>query len=99
MNLQSILSLDSNFVQVVRKPTRIDPKTGKEAILDPVSQYYQELLGLDPLDPDPDKDGNKSDHRIVFMKPINVINNMSGRFRRTVKVRPIPDKVEARAYG
>ena len=104
LNLQSILSLDSNFVQVVRKPTRIDPKTGKEAILDPVmmtfSQYYQEPLCLDPLDPDPDKDGKKSDHRIVLMKPINVINNMSARFTRTVKVRPIPESgiIKMRAW-
>ena len=104
LNLQSILSLDSNFVQVVRKPTRIDSKTGKEAILDPVmmtfSQYYQEPLCLDPLDPDPDKDGKKSDHRIVLMKPINVINNMSARFTRTVKVRPIPESgiIKMRAW-
>ena len=60
LKLNSILSLSSNFVQVVTKPTRRDPKTGKESILDPImmtfSHYYQEPLCLDPLDPDPDKD-------------------------------------------
>ena len=95
LKLDSILSLSSNLVQVVTKPTRIDPKTGAEALLDPVimtlSQYYQEPLCLDPLDPDPDKDGKKSDHRIVLMKPINVINNKTARITRRIKVRPIPE--------
>ena len=35
-----------------------------------MSQYYQEPLCLEPLDCDPDKDGKKSDHRIVVTKPI-----------------------------
>ena len=51
------------------------------AILDPVimnlSQYYQNPLCLEPLDADPDKKGVKSDHRIVFVKPISSINNKS----------------------
>ena len=54
-----------------------------------LSQYYQEPLSLDPLDPDPDKDGTKSDHRIVLVKPINVIDNQSARITRSIKVRPI----------
>ena len=86
LKLNSILSLSSNLVQVVTQPTRIDPKTAYEAILDPVnmtlSQYYQEPLCLDPLDPDPDKNGKKSDHWIVLLKPINVINNKSARVTR-----------------
>ena len=95
LKLNSILSLSSNFVQVVTKPTRKDPKTGREYILDPImmtfSQYYQEPLCLDPLDPDPDKDGKKSDHRIVLMKPINTIENKSARYVKQVKVRPIKE--------
>ena len=95
LKLNSILNLSSNFVQVVTKPTRIDPKTGAEAILDPVimtlSQYYQEPLCLDPLDPDPDKDGKKSDHRIVLLKPINEIDNQCARITRHIKVRPITE--------
>ena len=93
LNLNAILSLSSNLVQVVRNPTRIDPKTGFEAILDPIimtlSQYYQVPLCLDPLDPDPDKNGKKSDHRIVLMKPINIIDNKSARYSREIRVRPI----------
>ena len=61
LKLNSILNLSHILVQVVTKPTRIDPTTRKEAIIDPVmmtlSQYYQEPLCLDPLGPDPDKDG------------------------------------------
>ena len=45
---------------------------------------------FDPLDADPDKNGKKSDHRIVLFKPINVINNKSARVTKQIKVRPIP---------
>ena len=90
LKLDSILSLDPNLVQVVKKWTRMDPP----AILDPVimtlSKYYQEPLCLEPLDSDPDKNGVKSDHRIVLCRPINTINNKCIRNIREVKVRPFP---------
>ena len=64
------------------------------AILDPIittlSKYYQEPLCLEPLDSDPDKNGVKSDHRIVVSKPISTINNKPIRNIREVKVRPLP---------
>jgi hypothetical protein len=64
------------------------------ALLDPIlttlSSYYQVPECLDPLDPDPDKNGKKSDHRIVVARPVNVINNRSARTFREVKVRPFP---------
>ena len=64
------------------------------AILDPtittISKFYQEPMCLEPLDADPDKNGVKSDHRIVLMRPINTINNKSIRHTRVVKVRPFP---------
>ena len=48
------------------------------AILDPtittISKFYQEPMCLEPLDADHDKNGVKSDHRIVMMRPINTIN-------------------------
>ena len=63
----------------MNKPTRIDSRTGSEVIIDPIittlSNFYQEPLCLDPLDADPYKDGEKSDHRIVVFKLIDVINN------------------------
>ena len=90
LKLDSILSLDSRFVQVVQKWTRMDPP----AILDPVMmtfpKLYQEPLSMEPLDSDPDKNGVKSDHRIVVCKPINTINNKAIRNIREVKVRPFP---------
>ena len=90
LKLDSILSLSPNFVQVVRKWTRMDPP----AILDPVimtlSNLYQEAMCLDPLDADLDKNGKPADHKIVLIKPIDVINNRCSRQIRKVKVRPFP---------
>ena len=69
LKLESILSLSPSLVQIVRKFTRMDPP----AILDPIimtlSNLYQEPMCLDPLDADPHKNGQKSDHRIVISKP------------------------------
>ena len=39
---------------------------------------------------DPDKNGVKSDHKIVVARAISTINNKSGRQTRQVKVRPLP---------
>ena len=90
LKLDPILSLDSNFVQVVQEWTRLNPP----ALLDPVimtlAHLYQEPMCLEPLDPDPDKNGKKSDHRIVLIRPINVINNKPIRRTREIKVRPFP---------
>jgi hypothetical protein len=55
-----------------------------------LSHLYQKPLCLEPLDADPDKNGQKSDHMIVISKPISVVNNKSARLTRTVKVRPFP---------
>ena len=78
------------MIQIVTKPTRIDPKIGLEAMLDPIimtmSHYYQEPLCLEPLDCDSDKIGKKSDHRIPLVKPINIINNKSARKKRIIKI-------------
>ena len=94
LKLDSILSLSHNMIQVVQKPTRIDPVTGSEKILDPVimtlSSYYLEPQVLPPLDADPDKDGKSADHMIVLQKPISTLENKSARITREVQVRPIP---------
>ena len=93
LNLSPILSLSPNMVQIVQEPTRIDPKTGVKKILDPIimsfSQYYQKPTILEPLDKDFDKIGEKSDHRIVLVRPIRVIDNDSARLTKTVKIRPL----------
>ena len=50
---------------------------------------------MDPVppldqDPDPDKNGVKSDHRIPLLRPIDVLNNKGTRSSITIKVRPFP---------
>ena len=90
LKLDSILSLDTRFVQVVKNNTRLNPP----AILDPVimtlSTYYQEPEDLEPLDPDPDKNGVKSDHSIPLVRPIDVLNNKGSGSTKIIRVRPFP---------
>ena len=90
LNLVPILSLSPRFRQIVKDWTRMDPPALLDPILTTLSNYYQVPECLDPLDADPDKNGKKSDHRIVLAKPISTINNKSGRVTRKVKVRPFP---------
>ena len=88
LKLDSILSLSPNLNQIVKDWTRMTPP----AILDPVittlANFYQIPECLDPLDSDPDKNGKPSDHKIVLVKPISIINNISARTFRKIKVRP-----------
>ena len=95
LNLTPILNLSPNLSQIVTKPTRRDPATNVESILDPVittlTSYYQAPCCLPPLDPDPDTNGKPSDHRIVVVRPISSINNKCARTTRDIKVRPITD--------
>ena len=64
------------------------------ALLDPVimtlANYYQVPEVLAPLDADLDKQGKKSDHRIVVARPISSINNKCGRQYKNITVRPFP---------
>ena len=92
LNLSPILALSPNLTQIVTKPTRIDPVTGVEALLDPVimtlASYYQTPNCLAPLDADPEGNGKPSDHRIILASPISSINNVCSRTTRSIKVRP-----------
>ena len=56
-----------------------------------MSNLYQVPECLDPLDADPDKNGCKSDHKIIVTKPINILNNKSTRDTKNIKVRPFPE--------
>ena len=93
LNLTPILNLSPNLLQIVKKPTRIDPVTCVEAILDPIitslGAYYQTAQCLPPLDPDPESNGKPSDHMIVVIRPISSINNKNSRSLRKIQVRPI----------
>ena len=79
----------------MKNPTRRNPVTGVEQILDPVittlEAYYQKPQCLAPLDPDPDTSGKPSDHRIVVVTPVSAINNQSARTTRNIIVRPITE--------
>ena len=91
LKLDSILSLSPKMSQIVQNWTRLNPPAILDPILTTLSNYYQVPLCLDPLDPDPDKNGKASDHKIVLVKPITVINNRSARKFREIKVRPFTD--------
>ena len=88
LKLDSILSLSPKMCQIVRKWTRFNPPAVLDPVITTLSNYYQEPECLDPLDPDPDKNGKPSDHRIVLVKPISIINNRSARKFKEIKVRP-----------
>ena len=90
LNLGPILSLNSNLVQIVNNWTRMNPPAILDPIITTLSSYYQEPLCLEPLDADSDKNGRKSDHKIVVAKPLDEINNKSCRITRQIKVRPFP---------
>ena len=90
LKLDSVMSLDSRFVQIVKEWTRLNPPAVLDPIIMTLSSFYQEPKCLEPLDCDTDKIGKKSDHRIVLCRPINTINNKSARQIRKVKVRPLP---------
>ena len=88
LKLDSILSLSPSLIQIVKTWTRMNPPRILDPIIMTLSHLYQQPLCLEPLDADPDKNGVKSDHRIVISKPISVINNKCSRLTRTIKVRP-----------
>ena len=91
LQLGPILSLSPRMNQIVRDWTRLNPP----AILDPVimtlSHLYQQPLCKQPLDVDPDKKGEQSDHRIVIVEPINEIEKQCTRQTEVIKFRPITD--------
>ena len=90
LKLDAILNLDQAFTQIVTKPTRMSPPSILDPIITTLARYYQEPSCLKPLDPDPNKNGAPSDHRIVIARPINTIDNKPVRNIRKVLVRPIP---------
>ena len=88
LNLTPIINLSPNLAQIVKSPTRRDPVTFVEALLDPVitslETYYQTPTCLPPLDPDPESNGKHSDHRIVVFRPVSAINNQFARTTRFI---------------
>ena len=89
LKIDTILSLNPKFTQIVRDYTRLSPP----AILDPIimtlPHLYQEPVCLDPLDADENSGGTASDHRIPVARPINTIDNKNNRQGRTITFRPL----------
>ena len=88
LKLDSILDLNSIFCQMVQNPTRLNPPRILDPIITTLSGYYQKPICLPPLDADPDKNGKPSDHLMVVMPPISVIENRPGRVTKRIKYRP-----------
>ena len=89
LKLDPILHLNAKLQQCVKFPTRLNPPKMLDPIITTLSGYYQEPQCLPPLDPDPECNGKPSDHLMVLMSPISVINNKPVRSVRSVTNRPI----------
>ena len=89
LKVEKIIQISEQFKQVVTKATRGDK------ILDPIitslHNFYQAPEVIAPLDADPDKNGSKSDHNMVVMTPIDVVNNTTTRTNREITVRPMKE--------
>ena len=92
LKLDDILSLNSNLKQVVQNPTRLNPPRILDPIITTLSSFYQVPVCLDPLDPDPDMNGKPSDHLMVVMTPISVLNNRPARIKKKLSFRPFNDE-------
>ena len=56
-----------------------------------LSALYQTRIILPPLDNDHNKDGKPSDHNIVVMSAISVMNNKPARETKIITFRPITE--------
>ena len=91
LKLDSILNLSPNLKQVVQNPTRLNPPKMLDPIITTLSSYYQLPECLPPLDSDPDCNGKASDHLMVVMKPVSVMNNQPARRKKKITFRPFND--------
>ena len=95
LKLGPILRLNENLKSVVKKPTRLNKKNpSKSSILDNIitdlHKWYQQPKCLPPIDPDSNK-GKPSDHLTVIFEPLTVVNNVPGRMKRDITLRPITE--------
>ena len=90
LNLTRIINLNSNMKQTVTSPTRHNPDRILDPIITDLSIFYQTPIIKPPLDPDPDGNGQPSDHNIVVMPPINNCNLLPSREKKIVTYRPMP---------
>ena len=91
LNHKKNLDISPKFQQLVTKPTRENPPRILDKIVTTLGAYYQEPNFIPPLDNDPEKNGKPSDHSIVIMSAINVINNKPARTKREITYMPITE--------
>ena len=91
LRLDPILQLNPNLKQVVQNFTRMNPPRLLDPIITSLSRFYQTPKCLPPLDSDPDCNGKPSDHLMVVMSPITVLNNKCARTTRKITTRPISE--------
>ena len=91
LRLEPILMLNGNLKQVVKQVTRLNPPRILDPIITTLSTFYQDPRCLPPLDPDPDCNGKPSDHKMVVMEPISVLNNRPAREKKKITFRAITE--------
>ena len=89
MKLDPILHMSPSLKSVVTNPTRLNPDKILDNIITDLAHFYQNPECLPPLDADVNSGGKPSDHKIVVMKPISVIDNKPARITREVNIRPM----------
>ena len=92
LKLDSILQLNPSLKQVVKNPTRMNPPRILDPIITTLSRFYHVPQCLPPLDSDPDGNGKPSDHQMIIMTPISVVNNTPARTNRVITFRPFSNQ-------
>ena len=91
LKIESILSLNQNFKQAVKNPTRLNPPAILDIIVTDLCKYYKDPVCESPLDVDSDKVGTLSDHFMVIMEPIDAFNNRKERKENSFLYRSYTD--------
>ena len=89
LKLDPILHMSPSLKSVVTNPTRLNPDKILDNIITDLSKFYQIPECLPPLDADENSGGKPSDHKIVIMQPISVVDNKPARITREIVVRPM----------
>ena len=89
LKLDPILHLNPNLKSLVKTPTRLNPDNILDNLITDMAKWYQTPVCLPPLDADPGSGGKPSDHLIVVMEPVSVLNNKPARVKREIQVRPL----------
>ena len=92
LKLDPILHLNKNLKQVVQDPTRLTPPRILDPIITTLSGFYQKPKCLKPLSADPLSSGKPSDHLMVVMEPISMVNNEASKTTKEIIYRPLKEE-------